>query len=74
MVTADTTYSTEDGRPLITAAQAGEIGIRPRTVYEWRRRGYLQVRGLTEDGRELYDAGELAAVKAKPRRRVKVAA
>jgi hypothetical protein len=65
----------EDGQPLITAAEAQRIlGIRQRTVYEWRRRDYLEVRGLTEDGRELYDAGELNKVKDSPRKRGKVSA
>jgi hypothetical protein len=71
----DETCIGEDGQPLITAAEAQRtLGIRQRTVYEWRRRDYLEVRGLTEDGRELYDAGELSKVKDNPRKREKVSA
>jgi hypothetical protein len=66
----DTRYVSEDGRPLLTAAQLSELyGIRQRTVYQWRRRGYLARRGLTEDGQELYDAGEVASVMSRPRQR-----
>ena len=62
-----------NGQPLLTAAQAEQIlGIRARTVYEWRRRDYLAVVGLSPDGRELYDAGKLAAVQASPRKRKRV--
>lgn len=65
----------EDGQPLITAAEAQRtLGIRQRTVYEWRRREFLEVRGLTADGRELYDAGELSRVKATPGKRTKIRA
>jgi hypothetical protein len=75
VVPSDADYRAADGQPLITAAQAEQIyGIRRRTVYQWRARGFLARRGLAEDGRELYDAGEVAAVKAKPRRREQVAA
>lgn len=71
----DETCLSEDGRPLITAAEAQRtLGIRQRTVYEWRRRGHLEVRGLTEDGRELYDAGELSKVRASPGNRQRVSA
>jgi Helix-turn-helix domain len=66
----DTRYVTDTGRPLLRAGQAAEIyDVKPRTIYQWRRRGFLAVRGLDDDGRELYDAGEVAAVKAKPRHR-----
>lgn len=71
----DTDYRADDGQPLITAVQAEQIyGIKRRTVYQWRARGYLARRGLAEDGRELYAAGEIAAVKARPRKREQVAA
>jgi hypothetical protein len=68
-------YFTDDGRPLATAPQLAEmLGIRARTVYEWRRRGFLKVRGLDEQSRELYDAAEVARVHARPRRRQQCAA
>lgn len=63
-------HFTEDGRPLLTAPELAEVyGIKSRTVYQWRRRGYLQRRGLDEDGQELYDVAEVADVQASPRRR-----
>jgi len=63
-------YFTEDGRPLLNAAECAEVyGIRARTIYEWRRRRFLTVRGLDADGRELYDAAEVARVQATPRNR-----
>ena len=75
VVPLDTEYCDEDDRPLLTAAQAQAVlGIRQRTVYEWRRRKYLEVVGLTEDGRELYDAAELEKVRSSPSRRAKIAA
>jgi transposase-like protein len=68
-------HFTEEGRPLLTAAELAEVyGIKPRTVYQWRRRGFLRCRGLDEDGQELYDAGEVADVQAKPRRRQQIEA
>lgn len=63
-------HFTDDGKPLLTAASLAEVfPIVKRTVYQWRRRGYLEVRGLDEDGRELYAVGEVAAVLVSPRRR-----
>lgn len=63
-------HFTEDGKPLLPAAACALIyGIRTRTVYEWRRRGFLEVRGLDEDGQQLYDVAEVGRVKASPRHR-----
>lgn len=71
----DEIYVGEDGQPLLTAAQAQrELGIRQRTVYEWRRRKYLDEVGRTVDGRKLFDAGELSRVKATPRKRDRISA
>lgn len=70
-----TRYVSEYGNPLVTAAQAADMyDIRARTVYEWRRRGFLTATGLDEQGRELYDAAQVAAVLAAPGRRQKVTA
>jgi len=67
---SETEHFTGDGRPLITAAQCGEIyGVKARTIYQWRRRGHLKVRGLAPDGQWLFDAGEVASVAGKPWRR-----
>ena len=68
----ETRYFTEDGQPLLNAAQFAEVyGIKPRTVYQWRRRGFIQRRGLDDRGRELYGVAEVAEVHATPRRRPK---
>lgn len=65
-------YFTDDDVPLLTAEQAAVVaGVKTRTIYQWRRRDYLRVRGLDDDGRELYDAAEVAGVEAAPRRRRK---
>lgn len=66
-------YRTEAGVPLLSAAEcAAAFGIRARTVYEWRRRQYLAVRGLADDGTELYDAAEVAEVRATPGQRARL--
>jgi hypothetical protein len=63
-------HFTEDGRPLLTAAQLAQVyDVRQRTIYQWRRRGHIARRGLDEDGQELYDAAEVARVQASPRHR-----
>lgn len=63
------------GDDLMTAPDlAASLGIRPRTIYEWRRRGYLVRRGLTAAGQALYSAAEVACVASSPRRRKRVAA
>lgn len=75
MTPAEVTNCTDDGRPLVSATQAAEIyGVQRKTVYAWRARGYLALRGIAEDGTELYDAAEVAAVKAAPRHRSRIAA
>ena len=75
VVTLDGIYTDEDGRPLLTAAQAeATLGIRQRTVYEWRRRRYLDEVGRTDDGQKLFDAGDLGRVMANPGRREKISA
>jgi predicted site-specific integrase-resolvase len=62
-----TRYFTEDGEPLLTAAQVAEVHqVRTRTVYQWRRRGYLRERGLDDQGRHLYEVTEAARVAASP--------
>ncbi len=67
-------HFTDTGTPLLTAAEcAAMLNIRARTVYEWRRRGFLAVRGLDEQNRELYDAAEVASVHATPGQRKKAA-
>lgn len=59
-----------NGRPLLPVAALSEAyGLRKRTIYEWRRRGFLTVKGLDEDGQWLFDAGEVAGVMVTPRRR-----
>ena len=63
-------HFTDDGRPLLPVAALSEAyGLRKRTIYEWRRRGYLTVRGLDEDGQQLFDAGQVAGVMVTPRHR-----
>lgn len=65
-----TRYFTDDGEPLLTAAQVAAVhDVRPRTVYQWRRRGYLAERGLDEQGRQLYEVTDAARVAASPGRR-----
>lgn len=67
-------YFSDTGSPLLTAAEcAAMLDIRTRTIYEWRRRGFLTVRGLDERNRELYDAAEVACVHATPGQRTKAA-
>jgi predicted site-specific integrase-resolvase len=60
-------HFTGDGKPLLTAAACAQVyGIKTRTIYEWRRRGYLTERGLDEDGQMLFDVAEVGRVKANP--------
>lgn len=60
-------FFTPAGVPLLAAPEvAACLGIRARTVYEWRRRGYLRERGLDDQGRALFDAAEVAEVHATP--------
>jgi hypothetical protein len=72
---ADVHSEAPTGDDLMTAADlAASLGIKTRTIYEWRRRGFLVRRGLTAAGRELYSAAEVAQVAASPRRRNRVVA
>jgi hypothetical protein len=68
-------HHTASGHPLLSAAQLELARIaRARTVYEWRRRGWLAPRGLDERGTELWDVTEVCAVQAAPGKRRPVAA
>lgn len=63
-------HFTDDGKPLLTAAACAKVyRIGTRTIYEWRRRGYLTERGLNEDGQMLFDVAEVGRVRASPRNR-----
>jgi hypothetical protein len=63
-------HFTDDGRPLLPACKvAAMAGVQTRTVYKWESRHFLSPRGLDENGRKLYDAGEAAMVASSPRRR-----
>jgi len=60
---------------LLSGPEAADLaGVMPRTIYAWRRRGFLTIRGLDECGQELYDAAEVARVQATPRRRAQCSA
>jgi len=60
-------YFTIASVPLLTAPELGQmLGIRTRTIYEWRRRGFLRERGLDDQGRWLFDVAEVAEVHATP--------
>ena len=63
-------HFTEDGKPLLPAADLAQVyGIRKRTIYEWRRRGFLTECGLDESGQMLFDVAEVGRVKANPGKR-----
>lgn len=63
----DTSYHSAGGVPLVTAPQAAAIcGVDVRTIYKRVSRGRLDVAGLGEDGEQLFDAAEIAAL---PRRK-----
>jgi excisionase family DNA binding protein len=54
-------YRSETGIPLMTAAQVAEFcGVKNRTVYQWVRRGKLELTGLGNDGEQLFSAADVA--------------
>jgi excisionase family DNA binding protein len=56
-------HSEHTGIPLITAAQAAELRrVKTRTIYQWVRRGKLEVAGLGDNGEQLFDASDVAAL------------
>jgi hypothetical protein len=58
-----TPYLSDTGQPLVTAPQLADIrGVKTRTIYQWVRRGRIEVVGLGDNGEQLFDANDVAAL------------
>jgi hypothetical protein len=59
----DTRYYSDLGVPLLRAAQvAGLCGVKLNTVRKWVERGRLEVAGLDDEYRQLFDSSAAAAL------------
>jgi hypothetical protein len=63
LLDVSTRYYSETGVPLVTAAQvAAFCRVKVRTVYQWVRRRKLEVVGLGDHGKQLFNSTEVEAL------------